>query len=107
MATSTQSKIRWQQKDYLSLGRAVANFNKKINKLQSEEKKLYLPELKNYKEIKQNIQTRSELNRIINSLKRFSKEGAEDLYVTKAGEQITKWERQELRKANKNCRTWT
>ena len=30
MATSTQSKIRWQQKDYLSLGRAVANFNKKI-----------------------------------------------------------------------------
>lgn len=105
MATSRQSKIKWQQKDYLSLGRAVANFNKKINKLQSEEKKLYLPELKNYKDIKENIQTRSELNRIINSLKRFSKEGAEDLYVTKAGEQITKWERKELRKTNKNCRT--
>ena len=104
MATSTQSKIRWQQKDYLSLGRAVANFNKKINKLQSEEKKLYLPELKNYKDIKENIHTRSELNRVINSLKRFSKEGAEDLYVTKAGEQLTKWERQELRKTNKNCR---
>ena len=107
MATSRQSKIKWQQKDYLSLGRAVANFNKKINKLQSEEKKLYLPELKNYKDIKENIQTRSELNRVINSLKRFSKEGAEDLYVTKAGEQITKWERKELRKTNKNCRTWT
>ena len=104
MATSRQSKIRWKQKDYLSLGMAVANFNKKINKLQSEEKKLYLPELKNYKEIKQNIQTRQELNRVINSLKRFSKEGAEDLYVTKAGEQITKWERKELRKTNKNCR---
>lgn len=107
MATSTQSKIKWQQKDYLSLGRAVANFNKKINKLQSEEKKLYLPDLKNYKDIKENIQTRRELNRVINSLKRFSKEGAEDLYVTKAGEQITKWERKELRKTNKNCRTWT
>ena len=104
MATSTQSKIRWQQKDYLSLGRAVANFNKKINELQKQEKKLYLPELKNYKDIKENIQTRQELNRVIKSLKRFSKEGAEDLYVTKAGEQITKWERQELRKANKNCR---
>ena len=108
MATSTpQSKIRWQQKDYLSLGRAVANFNKKINELQKQEKKLYLPELKNYKDIKENIQTRQELNRVINSLKRFTKEGAEDLYVTKAGEQITKWERQELRKTNKNCRTWT
>ena len=106
MATSTQ-KIRWQQKDYLSLGRAVANFNKKINELQKQEKKFYLPELKNYKDIKENIHTRSELNRVINSLKRFSKEGAEDLYVTKAGEQITKWERQELRKTNKNCRTWT
>ena len=104
MATSTQSKIRWQQKYYLSLGRAVANFNKKINELNKEEKKLYLPELKNYKDIKENIQTRQELNRVINSLKRFSKEGAEDLYVTKAGEQITKWERKELRKTNKNCR---
>ena len=98
MATSTQSKIRWQQKDYLSLGRAVANFNKKINELQKQEKKLYLPELKNYKDIKENIQTRSELNRVINSLKRFSKEGAEDLYVTKSGEQLTKWERGELGK---------
>ena len=81
--------------------------NKKINELNKEEKKLYLPELKNYKDIKENIQTRQELNRVINSLKRFSKEGAEDLYVTKAGEQITKWERKELRKTNKNCRTWT
>ena len=107
MATSTQSKIRWQQKDYLSLGRAVANFNKKINELQKQEKKLYLPELKNYKDIKENIQTRQELNRVIKSLKRFSKEGAEDLYTTKAGEQLTKWERGEIRKTNKNCRTWT
>lgn len=104
MATSTQSKIKWQQKDYLSLGKAVANFNKKINELQSEEKKLYLPELKNYKDIKENIQTRQELNRVIKSLKRFSKEGAEELYTTKAGEQLTKWEIGELRKANKNCR---
>lgn len=98
MATSRQSKIRWQQKDYLSLGRAVANFNKKINKLNKEEKKLYLPELKNYKDIKENIQTRQELNRVINSLKRFSKKGAEDLYTTRAGEQLTKWERGELEK---------
>lgn len=104
MPTSSLSKIKWQQKDYLSLGRAVSNFNKKINELNKEEKKLYLPELKNYKDIKENIQTRQELNRVINSLKRFSKEGAEELYTTKAGEQITKWERQELRKANKNCR---
>jgi len=101
---ATQSKIKWQQKDYLTLGKAVANFNKKINELNKEERKLYLPELKNYKDIKENIKTRQELNRVIKSLKRFSKEGSEDLYITSAGEQITKWERGELRKANKNCR---
>lgn len=100
---ATQYKIKWQQKDYLSLGKAVSNFNKKINKLQTEEKKLYLPELKNYKDIKQNIQTRQELNRVIKSLKRFSKEGAEDLYVTKAGQELTKWERRELRNSGTNC----
>ena len=34
-----QSQIRWKQKDYLSLGRAVANFNKKINELNKKQKK--------------------------------------------------------------------
>lgn len=97
------AQIKWKQKDYLSLGRAVANFNKKINELNKEEKKLYLPEPKDYKELKSKILTRNELNRVIGSLKRFSKEGAEDLYITKSGEQLTNWERGELRKANKNC----
>lgn len=57
---------------------------------------LYLPDIINYKEAKENITTRSELNRLINSLRRFNKEGAEELYTTQAGEQITKWERREL-----------
>ena len=72
MSASTISKIRWQQKDYVTLGKAVANFNKKINELNKEEKKLYLPDTINYKEIKENIVTRNELNRVIKSLKRFS-----------------------------------
>ena len=93
---SNQSTIKWKQGDYISLGKAVSNFNKKINQLNAEEKKLYLPETINYQDVKKNIVTRSELNRVVNSLRRFSKEGAEDLYTTKAGEQITKWERKEL-----------
>lgn len=92
----TQSQINWKRGDYITLGRAVANFNKKINELNKEEKKLYLPENIEYKDIKQNITTRNELNRIISSLRRFSREGAEDLYITESGEQITKWERKEL-----------
>ena len=91
-----QSKIQWKQGDYIKLGRAVADFNKKVNKLQAEENKLYLPNLIEYKEAKENITTRGELNRLVNSLRRFNREGAEELYTTQAGEQMTKWERKEL-----------
>ena len=91
-----QSQIRWKQGDYIRLGKAVSDFNKKINELQTEENKLYFPEKIDYKEAKENITTRSELNRIINSLRRFKREGAEELYTTEAGEQITRWERREL-----------
>ena len=90
------SKIRWKQGDYVKLGKAVADFNKKVNRLQSEENKLYLPETIDYKEAKENITTRKELNRLVNSLRRFQREGAEELYTTGAGEEITKWERREL-----------
>ena len=90
------SKISWRRGDFVRLGRAVSDFNKKINELNKEEKKLYLPETINYKEAKENITTRKELNRFINSLRRFQKEGAEDLYLTQAGEEISKWERREL-----------
>lgn len=90
------SKINWKKGDYIRLGRAVSDFNKKINKLNAVEKKLYLPELESYQELKETITTRAELNRVINSLKRFQEKGAEELYVTQAGEEITKWQRKEL-----------
>ena len=92
----SESKIRWKRGDYIQLGKAVANFNKKINKLQAEENRLYLPETINYTEAKENITTRKELNRLLNSLRRFQREGAEELYTTKAGESLTRWERREL-----------
>lgn len=96
MKLSEQSKIKWKQVDYLNLGKAVSQFNKKINQLNAEEKKLYLPEMVSYQTIKENIVSRNELNRVLKSLRRFSKKGAEDLYTTQAGQEITKWERQEL-----------
>lgn len=91
-----ESQIKWKRGDLISLGRAVSQFNRKINQLQAEENKLYLPDTINYQEAKENITTRRELNRLINSLRRFQKEGAEDLYTTQSGETITKWERREL-----------
>lgn len=97
MKLPKQSKIRWQRGDYITLGKAVSQFNKKINELQKEESKDYLPDTLEYKEVKENITTRKELNRVINSLRRFKKEGAEDLYTLESGEQLTKWEMNEIR----------
>ena len=91
-----QSQIKWKQGDYIRLGQAVAKFNKKINEIKNEENKLYLPEEYVYKDVKGEITTRQELNRFINSLRRFNMEGAEELYKTDAGELLTKWERKEL-----------
>jgi len=96
MKLPKQSKIKWRQQDYLNLGKAVAGFNRKINLLNTEERKLYLPEIQNYYTVKENISSRAELNRVINSLKRFSKAGAESIYTTDAGEELTKWEYREL-----------
>ena len=89
------SKIRWKQGDYVKLGKAVAEFNKKINKLNAEENKLYLPDTIEYKEAKENITTRKELKRYLKSLKRLPRGGAGELYTTQAGEDLKKRERRE------------
>lgn len=90
--------IRWKKGDYIRLGQAVASFNRKIKELQVDELE-YLPELQNYEDLKKDILSRKELNRVINSLKAFNTEGAETLVKTKAGEELTFWEFKEVKKA--------
>ncbi len=91
------SNIRWRKGDYITLGRAVADFNKKIDRLEQMEGLGYLPEKVSYKEIKKRIVSRKEFNRVLNSLKAFKEEGAEDLVVTQAGTFRTKWENKQLK----------
>lgn len=90
------SQIRWKRGDYITLGRAVSQFNKKINELKSEENALYLPEEITYNDLKGEILTRKELNRKIKSLKSFLLEDATDIIELSSGEKVTKWEKQEL-----------
>lgn len=92
------SLIRWKKGDYIKLGQAVSRFNKRIKELEVDELS-YLPDMKDYKEIKENILSRKELNRVIKSLREFSKEGSEDIYTTSSGEELTRWEYSEIRKA--------
>lgn len=107
--------IKWKQTDYLSLGRAISNFNKTKNELAKEETKLILPETLNYQDVKKNIKTRKEFNRIVNSLRGFGKGDSLEVYETYSGDKITNWEHQELEKEknriikrlNKNLEKYT
>ena len=89
--------IRWKKGDYIKLGRAVSDFNKKVKRLEAEQGKLGLPELVNYQDIKADILTRREFNRQLNLLKSFKEEGIENLVVVN-DEVMTEWERQNITK---------
>ena len=99
------SLIRWKRGDYVKLSKAVASFNRKVNELDVNEAK-YLPNLKDYKELKETIKSRKELNRIIRSLRNFNVEGAETRVELPSGKELTKWEYHEIKLArNRAIRT--
>lgn len=89
------SDYKLSKGDYISLGKAVAQFNKTINELKTEENKSYLPEEFNYKELKEQIVGKAELDRYIKNLRSFKKENAE-VYLTEGEEKITIWEKNVL-----------
>ena len=86
------SQIKWKRTDYMKLGKAVARFNRKLESLSGRN----LPKIKSYEEIKGEITTRKELNRVINSLNRFMREGSEEIVLLPSGEKVTKWEKREI-----------
>lgn len=93
-----ESLIKWKKGDYIKLGQAVSRFNKRIKELEVNDIE-YLPDLKDYKEIKESILSRKELNRIINSLRKFSKTGMGEMVELPSGEFISKWEYSEIKLA--------
>ena len=93
-----KSQIKWKRSDYLTLGRAVSNFNKTIRELQTEENKLYLPEPVEYGQIKKEILTRGKLNDVLRSLRSFSKVSAEPILNRNTNQLMTQWEQQEIEK---------
>ena len=89
--------IKWTRGDAIRLGRAIAEFNRAVKELENEINKLYLPELKEYRVVRESLKTRAELNRIIKSMQRFSKyTTSADIVTTESGEVMTKWEKKEL-----------
>lgn len=96
--------IRWKRGDYVKLAKAVNKYNKQVNEL-AKEGYNYLPEVKNYQSLKNDIYTRKELNRIVNSLKKFSIETAKKVDLP-SGESMTSWEYKEIRLARNRARRY-
>lgn len=90
-------QIRWRESDSAELQRVINNFNAKLYRLQNKDPSLtdYLPARVKKSEIMESINTRADFNRIVNSLQRFSKRGAETPIKSKRGAKFTQWERNE------------
>ena len=76
--------IRWRDSDEAELKRVVRNFNAKINRLSKKnpEIKNILPEKKNWKEIKDLVTTRNDLNKELHMLQRFSSnKNSADIFI--------------------------
>ena len=98
------SLIRWKKGDYIKLGQAVAKFNNKINQLERNENLVEtLPDKRNYQELKKQIYSRKELNRVIRALRRADIENLSDIHVYESGQEVSKWEFQEINKARRRA----
>lgn len=95
-----QNLIRWRKEDSIALQRAINQFNRNVRKLKRQEDSVeYLPDTVNYNNLKDSIISRNELNRVISSLRSFSKKGSTDIIEVASGQQITKWEYDKINKA--------
>ena len=98
---SKHHQIRWKQSDNEELARVVRNFNAKLKRISTKnpELKNALPDKVSVKQLKELINTRQDLNRELNALKRFSKRGAEKIVDVPGNDynlKITKWQRTEM-----------
>ncbi len=98
---SRKYNIRWTEADDAELKRVVKNFNAKLTRLAKKDPKNAnaLPERVSAANLKNMIQTRQDLTRELNALRRFSERGAEELVEIPGNyynEKITKWQRTEM-----------
>lgn len=94
-------KIRWRESDQDDLRKAVKNFNAKITRLEKKYpgQKNTLPERMSVREIKELVTSRNDLKRELNSLRRFTRPGAEQLVDVPDSDynlKTTKWQKEEM-----------
>lgn len=98
---SRKYNIRWREADEKELQRVVKNYNAKLSRLakKNPEMKNALPDRVSAAQLRDMIETRQDLNRELNSLRRFSQKGAEELVEVPDNDynlKITKWQKDEI-----------
>lgn len=98
---SKYHKIRWTESDNKELNKVVRNFNAKLNRLAKKDpqNKNVLPDKISVRQLKELINTRADLKRELNSLRRFSKRGSEEIVIvpnTDYNVKVTKWQKTEM-----------
>lgn len=98
---SKYHRINWRDSDTKEINRVVKNFNAKINRLIKKNPQManVLPEKVSAGQLRELINTRRDLNRELNSLRRFSRRGAEELVEISENDynlRTTKWQRTEM-----------
>lgn len=93
--------IKWRESDDAELKKVVKNYNAKISRLEKKDpkNKNALPEKISVRQMKELISTRQDLNRELNSLRRFSRRGAEEFVPVPDNDynlKITKWQKEEM-----------
>lgn len=97
-----KGEIKWRRGDYIKLGRAIANYNKKIRNLEKQGKSLYLPMEYNYIEERDKIKTRKGYNQLINRLARATEENLQTFEPLQSGDLISKYEYGEIKREKAN-----
>lgn len=98
---SRKYNIRWREADEKELQRVVKNYNAKLSRLAKKgpDIKSALPERVSAAQLRDMIETRQDLNRELNALRRFSQKGAEELVEVPENDynlKITKWQKEEI-----------
>jgi hypothetical protein len=96
---SKQYNIQWRRSDYSKLSWTIRQFNEKLSNVSWNRPDIagLQPDKLDYKTVKESIKTRQDLNRFINSHKRYLREGAEEVIKSNRGAVATKWEEKEFR----------
>ena len=90
--------IKWRKSDEKELAKAARKFNAKRTRLIKKNPKMeeYLPPKISTKKMKDEIKTRRDFKKALNSVERFMRKGAEKPITTKEGVKTTVYEKKEI-----------